>query len=472
MSLDQLAAELTDHVFSKHADDGDFADDVDTMKKRDRAQKLKMALIGVGALGAGGLAAWGLSGDAGKQLGAWIGGKAATPPLTDTLLNEATQGVASGVAAAALRSGTAGKLLSDVDAQGNFRVEPLPRTVGNVGAQTRSVLSDTAIAPGNTPDRIRTDVAALQSEPKELGVIKNLFTPIPQPDAGARAGMKAFTDYAENAGAKTTEPGQGKAKDQLSKAQATADVADKSIREGLAKPGSVDNVVNALHTAATNPTLGFFNSAASGLYVQQDGKWLPVSAVQLNPDQLLRGTFATNEIGPDGQYKLTPLGNASPLLARQINVAENTTLTGEQSMTPQQKMNMLLSKQVNAPKLLTYIDMLANNPDPRAQVLRQALQEDLLLTHHIGTKLETGHVPATDAQPSYDRVINDVRDRVLRRAPAFREFGSSLFKTRYREGIPAAARRATAVGLATSLISGALQQTWGATTGHYLGENP
>lgn len=474
MSVDQLALELTDHLFRKLAEEGtDFADGNDAVKAKDRSQKLRMALIGLGALGAGGLAAWGLSGEAGKQLGAWIGGGAPNPSLGKALTNEVTHGVAAGGAAAALRSGTARNLLGDVDTSGNFKVEPLQRDVTNVGSRIRGVLADSAIAPGNTPDRILADATALRAEPKDVGVVKNLFTPIPAPTDAARAGMKAFSDYTEQGSGKPDTTAPAKSKDPLSKAQVTANLADKSIREGLAKPGSVDNVVNALHTAATNPSLGFFNSAASGLYVQQpDGQWLPVSATQLNPDQLLRSTLASNELGPDGQYKLVPLGNTPPQLSRQINIAENTTLTGktDQLMTPQQKMNMLLSKQVNAPRLLEYIDALAGSADPKAQILRQALQEELLLTHHIGTRLETGYTPHTDTQPSYDRVINDVRDRVQRRAPAFREFGAAMAKTRYREGVAPAARRFVAVGGATALASAILQQAFGATTGHYLGE--
>jgi hypothetical protein len=468
VNTDLLADELATYALQKHAaDDDEFSDDIEKQKSVDRKQKLKLALIGLGALGAGGAAAWALSGDAGKAVGRWIGGKESTP-LADAALNPIAHGLGAGLLAGVLRSPIAGRIATGVSSTGETTRGGLYRSNPGFGA---NALSDAGLLPQSTPSRFAYDVTQLGSEYKAPTLLEQAFKPV-LPNEGAMADFKgALKSYdAVPAEAKKVD-GTPKVKDELKAAKLPAGTTadDQPFLDGLKAKRSPDHLVSAVKEFELNGPSPM-KASMSGLYVQEGGRFLPLSATNMSPDQLMRATIMQGSIDPaTGKFSLDPYGSKPANFEAEIGRAANTTVD-YQSMTPQRQAELFLMKQSTAPKLMEYISHL-NQSDPAQAALRSAIISDLLNTHNVGTYAETKYTPRTETTPSPERILNLLSDRVAQRANFMKATQAAMQKARYG-GLPAKpVGVGVRTGAATAAASFLAQQLIGLTTDHYLGED-
>lgn len=472
MSSEQLAAELTDHLLRKYAEDvTDFADeDSDLTKKSDRSQKLRLALLGMGALGVGGLAAWGLSSEAAKDFGAWVGGPKPVPSMEAALSNPVSHGVAAGTLAAALRSGQAGKMFSKTTPTGEspggrfHAVEPT--MVERAGTR----MSETGLLPQSTANRIAKDVTRLTAPTTDSKWYSNLFSLPVNPEA--KALLDGTAPYVAASEKGPDAPGKD-----ASPAEVKAWKADQPIIAGLSKKVDPLNFVNAMRQfERSNPAP--MKASTSGLYIQQGESYVPISASGLAVDQIVdaaaKGKLIQTAIADDGTYTRSAFGTKPVDLADQIQVAKNRTVT-DAAMTPARQIELFMLKQTTAPKLSEYVGQLRDlaSRNPALQPLYEAVRGDLLNTHNVGIHAETGYLPNTNTTPSPngDRTLNLVSKRMFDRASYLQTLQQAMHQNRYQAGPGKAAGRAIRTGTAVGALSFALQQALGASSGFYLGRD-
>jgi len=498
VNSDLIADELVDYALTKHAvDSDDFSDDIDAQKKSDRSHKLKLALIGLGALGAGGLAAWGLSGDMGKRLGQLVGGTPDKTPLRKILMSPLNQGSVAGGAAAMFRSGWAGRLAGGITPAGESTGGRFHVTKPGFAAEAVTSATGAGLLPRSTPDRISKDISALTAEKEgPVNWLRSAMTPM-STSPEAKNTFEGFKTYVDSA-AKQPAPAEGSTPKGVGKKPSTPTVdPDAPIAQGLSRP--LDPKFVSLAMKQFESTLPApMKASASGLYVQDGDSHIPVSASKLNADELLRAKLYTVEITPRG-YEMKPLGDVVPDLANQINVAKNTSVHSS-DMTPARQTELFMLKQTTAPRVSEYIKQfeplvveaekalnratLEAKTDPakapqreaaaaayrRATNIYNSLIGDLVNIHQIGTHAETGYEPETKTTPSPKRTMNLIAKRVSDRARGFQALQSAMHRNRYQAGFKPAFGRGLRTGLAVGIPSFGLQQFFGAGTGTYLSE--
>lgn len=491
MNPDLVIDELADYALQKHAaDDDEFSSDPVVQKQKDRSQKLKLALIGLGALGAGGAAAWALSGDAAKSVGQWIGGGAPKPPsFGETAFNPLVHGAAVGGYMAAQRSGVAGKYLGDIEPSGAIRGAHLRVEKDSLPQRVLNTAADAGLAPRNSPDRVASDLKRLSAPAGKDGAPAKEpgWHMYPASDA-AKIPYGQVADYMKTGPIKNEPP-------KAPGANATPDEKQK-FQQGQLDWKTDQPVLKALSAAADPLKLqaafaqftrsngpAAMHASSSGLYVRQGDKYLPLSAVDMPIDQILRSQEVVQHyVDKDGKIQTEKVnlaadpasGSKLPLPLRdQMYHLGATTRVGS-VMTPTEEVNLFLLKQQTAPKLLERLkqldQMIADNPPPKDAAtgvvkdtpltrLRELVYGDMINTFNAGRFAETGVVPDKITTPSDSRLAPHIASRLSSASGAYHALGKSMQQLRYQPGVRRAAIRGSLSGLAATIASAAAQYT-------------
>lgn len=481
----------------KHAEEAGVLDDSEDLdadpSSADRRQKLRMALYGVGLLGAGGLAAWGLSGDLGKRLGSMFeSGKRSlfgTSSTSETMMNPLTHGLAAGAAAAVTRNAPAGKALSDIDESGRVKVRPLPEKSGRLPGKVEEFVSATGLVPRTSPERVRSDYNTLSSKeaPQDHWFGSMLRTESHPPSSEAVDNVRTFQDELKSNVAppagnltevhKPTPPSPSagaKAMKDYQKALAEYNTyvqakQDETVLGSVRAERNPQKFVDAIAEYSRLPANTPMNAVFSGAFYRTKDGLIPVGATGMNAAELLqnKNNIVFRSLDPKtGVLKDIPIDTVDTGFAgSEMGRVQSRGLARDASellASPTEKTRQFLIQQAHAPNELSLALQLKALGTPEADTLGRALMQSGLLRHYTGAYASSRHVPDMRFSPTNEaRLIQLIRDYVQpdtqQRASAVIALGKAMNQRRYPSGVLPPIRRAAVVGGATAALSALLQ---------------